>query len=281
MYSSTNLRLKQALVGTSVGRWLENIREYTAVWKAMGSMPEKGSQIFQDRCGRILLSSLCRPDRMFIDVGAHIGSVISSVQHSVPGVGIVAIEADPQKANWLTKKFPSVQVHNCAVGNSQGEVEFEIDLERPGYSSLSSNLKVQRKVRTIRVAIQRLDELYTGTKPVDVMKIDVEGMELAVLQGSAELIGRCRPTVYFESGPQGGTAYGFTRDQLFEWFSQHDYQIFVPNRVAHEGTPLTVGEFIESHYYPQRTLNYFAVAAERRMEIRDRARMILGVIPNE
>ena len=280
MNNSIILRCKQMLVGTAAGRWLEILREDRALRQAMRSAPEKGSRMFQDRCGRILLAALCRPDRVFMDVGAHIGSIIASVRHRLPGVEIVAVEAVPEKAEWLKKKFPDVQIHNCAVGNAQGEAEFQVDLDRPGFSSLASDRKDRGNVRTIRVPIRRLDELYTGTKPVDLIKIDVEGMELPVLQGADALIARCRPTVYFESGLEGGAAFGFTSEQLFDWFAQHDYQIFVPNRVAHDGMPLAPDSFIEAHHYPQRALNYFAVAAERRLEVRDRARLIFGVKPN-
>jgi len=210
------LRFKQILVGTLAGRLLENIRENLALWKAMRSMPEQGSWLFQDRCGRLLLSSLCEPDRVFMDIGAHIGSVISSVRYRIPGATIVAVEADPEKADWLKKKFPGVQVHNCTVGSSQGEAEFQVDLDRPGFSSLASDLKSRSKVRTIPVPIQRLDDLYTGTKAVGLIKIDVEGMELAVLQGATNLLARSRPIVYFESGPCGGAAFGFTIEQLFD-----------------------------------------------------------------
>jgi hypothetical protein len=35
--------------------------------------------------------------------------------------------------------------------------------------------------------------------------------------------------------------------------------------------------FIDSHIYPRRCTNYFAIPSERRIEIRDRARDILGI----
>lgn len=279
MHNSIILKFKQMLVGTLAGRMLETAREDLALWKAMHSAPEQGSRLFQHRCGTILLSSLCEAERAFIDVGAHIGSIVASVLRTSPGVTIVAIEADPEKAGWLEKRLPHIQVHTCALGAREGEVEFQLDLIRPGFSSLASDMKSRSKVKTIRVPMRRLDDLYTGTKLVGLIKIDVEGMELAVLQGATGVVAHSRPVIYFESGPGGGPAFGFTSEQLFDWFEQHNYQVFVPNRVAHDGTPLQRGGFVESHFYPQRTLNYFAIPAERRLEIRDRARKILGVNP--
>ncbi|MDZ4817343.1 MAG: FkbM family methyltransferase [Planctomycetota bacterium] len=276
MHNSFGLRIKHLLTPTIAGRWLENAREQMDLWKAMHGQSEKGSLLFQNRCGRILLASLCRPGRVFMDVGAHIGSVIASVNHCVSNARIIAIEADPEKAHWLKATFPSVLIHNCAVGAQEGEVQFDIDLEKPGFSSIASNLKQPREVRSIRVPMHRIDTLYVGTTPVDLIKIDVEGMELAVLQGTANLIARHRPTVYFESALQSN-AFGFTCMDLYNWFAERKYQIVIPNRVAHDGVPLSRDGFAEAHHFPQRTLNYFAIPTERRLDIRDRARVILGV----
>jgi FkbM family methyltransferase len=46
------------------------------------------------------------------------------------------------------------------------------------------------------VPLVPLDSLVNGR--VDVLKIDVEGMEMAVLAGAASLIAKHRPTVYLE-----------------------------------------------------------------------------------
>jgi hypothetical protein len=81
----------------------------------------------------------------------------------------------------------------------------------------------------------------------------------------------------FESGPRGGEAMGFSKESLYDWFSEREYEVVVPNRLAHNGPPLQRDNFLESHYFPFRTLNYFAVPAERRIEIRDRARRALSI----
>jgi hypothetical protein len=54
-----------------------------------------------------------------------------------------------------------------------------------------------------------------------------------------------------------------------------DYSVIVPNRLAHDDDGLTTAGFVESHLYPRRTTNYFAVPSERRTEFRDKARGIL------
>ena len=55
------------------------------------------------------------------------------------------------------------------------------------------------------------------------------------------------------------------------------YLIFVPDRLAHDAPPLTLEAFLDAHFYPFRTQNFFSVHRERRTEIRDKARNILGI----
>jgi len=40
---------------------------------------------------------------------------------------------------------------------------------------------------------------------------------------------------------------------------------------------MSLEAFNDGHLYPRRTTNYFAVARERREEVRDRARVVLGI----
>jgi hypothetical protein len=81
----------------------------------------------------------------------------------------------------------------------------------------------------------------------------------------------------FESGPPAENGLAYTKDALWQWFADRDYAVVVPNRVAHDDPGLSRDGFVESHLYPRRTTDYFAVAKERRAEVRERARAILNV----
>ena len=83
--------------------------------------------------------------------------------------------------------------------------------------------------------------------------------------------------VLFESGHQGPGLLADRVSELFTWLTTRDYEILVPNRVPHDGPGLSREGFLDSHFYPFRTLNYFAIPTERRVEIRDRARSTLGI----
>jgi len=262
------------LVGTRIGRIALRARDSVALWRAIGRNPEELGTIQNDQCATQLVTRLCKPETSFVDVGAHIGSIIAGVRRHDPSVKIVAVEAVPEKAEGLARRFPRVQIHCCAVGESAGEVPFFVNLKQSGYSSLGARWSGdENSTRCIRVPLRTLDSLI-GSTDVDVIKIDVEGAELGVLRGAEAVIARCRPTIMFESGPPQEDGLGYTKEAIWAWFAERGYRLIVPNRLAHDDHGLGLEGFIESHLFPRRTTNYFAVASERRVELRDRARRI-------
>jgi FkbM family methyltransferase len=187
-------------------------------------------------------------------------------------VQVIAIEAVPDKAAFLAAKFPGIVVHAVAVGREDAEVDFYVDRRLPGTSSLTHQGRSSKQVDHIKVPMRRLDDLVPATMNVGFIKIDVEGAELGALAGASGTVDRCRPAILFESGPDRADI-----GDLFDWFAERSYVILVPNRVAHDGPPLCRESFHESHFYPFRTINYFALPSERRQEYRDRARKAMGV----
>ena len=207
-----------------------------------------------------------------MDVGAHIGSVIAAVRAHDPRTRIAAVEAVPEKAAHLAARFPEIELHQCAVGDEDGRVKFFVDRERPGYSSLTHQDAAAPGVVEIEVRIRRLDDLLADTANIGMIKVDVEGAELQVIRGAAATLERTRPTICFESASPGdGVA------ELFDQLVAFGYELCVPNRVAHDAPGLSRDAFVEAHYYPRRTTDYFAIHVERRAEFRDRARRILGI----
>ena len=269
--------LKEFVVGTSVGRLAVRARDSLELLRSVYASPDDAATLLNDQLALRLVTGLGRAGSTFIDVGAHIGSVMAEVAKADPSIKLVAVEAIPEKCERLRRKFPKAQIHQCAVGDALGEVSFYVDRRQSGYSSLAVRPQGgSADVVQITVPIHRLDELVTASD-VDVIKIDVEGAELGVMRGAEALLGRCRPVLMFESGPPHDDGLGFSKPDMWSWLNAHGYSLLVPNRVAHDGPELSGEGFVESHFYPRRTTNYFAVPAERRIEIRDRARHLLGV----
>ena len=66
------------------------------------------------------------------------------------------------------------------------------------------------------IVIDTLDAMIT--EPVDVLKIDVEGMEMSVLAGADRVIKRSRPLIFIEIANQNTPAFS-------AWLSQAGYQV--------------------------------------------------------
>ena len=193
-------------------------------------------------------------------------------RNSRPSV-IIAVEAIPAKAKALSRRFPSAIIHECAVGEEDGELPFFVDNLQSGYSTLYPHDNTKSGYE-IQVPVRRLGDLIVD-EAVDLIKIDVEGAELGVLKGAGNLLARYKPTVMFESGPE--EVGGYSKSEMWEWLDRAGYAVLLPNRVAHIDPGLSCEGFLEAHLYPRRTTNYFAVSRFRRDEIRARAREILSL----
>ena len=68
---------------------------------ATGQTHNGGRPHANDQLATMLITKICGSHKTFIDVGAHIGSIIAEVHHNDPSTKIVAIKAIPQKV----KKF--------------------------------------------------------------------------------------------------------------------------------------------------------------------------------
>jgi len=270
--------MKQLLLNTMLGHITLDLRDKFKLVSTGLFKPEMVGTLVNDQLASLLITRLCQPNKVFIDVGAHIGSVISEVHLYDKSIEIIAIEAIPEKVNKLKKKFSYAEIHECAVGESEDTVSFFINTAQSGYSSLSSAAMEQSTVKEITVPLKKLDNIITTTNTVDAIKIDVEGAELGVLRGGHKLLTTHRPTIMFESAPiNNDDNLGYTKEALWQYLTEHDYSVLIPNRVAHNDKGLSLDGFLDSHIYPRRTTNYFAVHKTRRVEIRDYARQILKI----
>lgn len=265
--------MKQLLLRTNLGHFFIEARDKLSLVKAALTTAEAVSTVSNDILSTKLITRICSPQKVFIDVGSHIGSIISEVQFHNRSISIVGIEAIPEKVANLRKSFPAASFFECALGDESGEVTFYINEKQSGYSSLlTPKDSTDDNIKKITVPIKKLDDL-AKFQDVDAIKIDVEGAELGVIIGGKDTITNNKPIIMFESAP-GETSI---KEQLWEVFCSLEYGIHLPNRLAHHDSPLSKEYFIDSHEYPRFTTNYFAIPFEKRLEYRNRAREILSI----
>ena len=165
----------------------------------------------------VLLAALLAEGDTFIDVGAHEGHLLEHAVRIAPHGAHVAWEPLPHLAADLRTHFPSVEIRNAALGDETGIADFLHIVDSPGQSGFRDRDFPETTAReTIRVAVERLDDaLERGTAPV-VIKVDVEGAELAVFRGGLETITRHRPCILFEHMIGGAEYYGTRSEDVWD-----------------------------------------------------------------
>jgi FkbM family methyltransferase len=154
---------------------------------------------------RECLDALLKPGDVYIDVGAHIGFHAATAAYRVGAEGrVFAFEADPAVHGRLARnlaQFPWAQAVHGAVWEHSGTLAFERSSfeQESGWGTLC-NVRDLGKGEHVNVRAVSLDDWCRETQivRVDVMKIDAEGSELAVLRGAQRMLDRFHPAIVLE-----------------------------------------------------------------------------------
>ncbi len=129
-----------------------------------------------------------RPEDLFVDIGANIGSY-SVLAAGVVGCKVICFEPVPgtfellERNVYFNRLQDRITRRRCAVGSSEGELRFSSDLD-----TMNRVVGDDYHGNSILVPIDSLDRLLGGFRP-SLWKIDVEGFEEAVLAGAENAIG--------------------------------------------------------------------------------------------
>lgn len=216
--------------------------------------------------GRIeqMMRQVIKKDSNCIDIGCHIGSFLSLLVRLAPEGRHIAFEPVPDKAIWLKKKFPEVEVNALALGDKHDQLTFYQNLSRPGFSGFTKDSSRQDNVVELAVQCERLDNIVRRDCRYDFVKIDVEGAELLVLKGAHEMIARDAPLILFESSHDGAARLGLKREDLFVMFLELGFDVFLIKDFLEKQPPLTLRDFHLAAVYPFRAFNFLAVSRFRR-----------------
>jgi FkbM family methyltransferase len=207
--------------------------------------------------GAVLASTL-HDDGGYVDVGTNRGQVLREAVRIAPRGRHVAFEPIPALAAEVTRLFPQVDCRQRALGASQGSAEFCHFRKLDGWSGLRRSPEIsdeQGEPEFITVEVSTLDAELADITP-SVVKIDVEGAELAVLEGGQSVLSGTRPLVIFEHVSGRSELYGADPGALWDLLTELDYRVF---SLTGDG-PLARSAFSQS----TDVVNWLATPAARR-----------------
>lgn len=170
-----------------------------------------------------------RPGDIVADVGASLGLYTIAIAKRTGSHGTVyAFEPDLQSVNWLRRNVhlnrldDNINIFPAVVAEEIGTVEF-VD----GRGSESHVLGVSSKESTRPVDAVTLDMIFANSR-LDVLKIDVEGYEEAVLRGGRNLLtdaARAPRAIYIEVHPFAWPVFHFSSEGLLGLLASFGYTI--------------------------------------------------------
>ncbi len=133
----------------------------------------------------------------FIDVGANIGLYTWHALERNLDLHVATFEPDPRNTKLLQKSAkrwnaPNLSIHSLAVSNNAGKASFAQDLLSSATGSLDQSdisfteRHFSQQPKRIEVSTTTLDIATREMLSPALIKIDVEGHELEVLEGAAK-----------------------------------------------------------------------------------------------
>ena len=158
---------------------------YVAFRKLKRRLQAKAELRFQREVNSLLESDLV------LDLGANVGDLTELF--ALKGCEVHAFEPEPETFKLLKQRFETyanVHLHNAAVGVQDGEAELVVPSsfrENPRSASKASSITLDRykspnairhNVRVVNI----IDFIYKCQKPPRLIKFDIEGAELDILE---------------------------------------------------------------------------------------------------
>lgn len=174
-----------------------------------------------------VLSRFIKPGMAVLDVGAHIGTHSIPLSKMVsPGGAVLAFEPTLCTFNLLCANIAfsgqqNVYPHRMMVGDENASHAIgQIDMTK---SANFGRINAHEAVKHANGKGIVVDEITIDSLELSachLIKIDVEGSELKVLQGASETIARCSPVIQAECNE------GADPTELLKFFSEREYQTY-------------------------------------------------------
>jgi hypothetical protein len=117
----------------------------------------------------------------------------------------------------------NISIHEVALTNRNiGTIGIQDHPEHGGHNfAVYNDRQIKKSQYIVNVPARTIDSY--NFEDVDVIKIDVEGSELFVIEGAQKTIDKYRPSIQVEIVPKQCSKYGYQPQDLYDFFAQRDY----------------------------------------------------------
>lgn len=187
----------------------------------------------------ILMKKIVRTNDVFLDIGANIGYFSLLVAAGWPSSKVFSFEPVNKLFQQLNKNisinhFSNITPVNAAVG--QINEEKEIFLSAPGNMGMSSFQQPENySGKKEKVKVMAIDHWFktSGLTNIDLIKLDVEGSELAALKGMNEVLQKQRPALVIEINPETLSMFSLKPFEVCNYLNQLNFDGFIITENGH------------------------------------------------
>ncbi len=182
--------------------------------------------------GFVACIEACKNKTCALDIGAHIGLVTMPMSTAMGPEGkVVAFEPSLANRQALTQHLSFNNLTNVVVIDSLigDKIEEKVTFyESAGISGMNTCAPVKsskdyKKSRHYQTTIDEFCKL-NGLMP-NIIKIDVEGWELSVLEGATQVLRTAKPMIFLSVHPKHIQSLGRSTSELQTLLGEVDYEI--------------------------------------------------------
>lgn len=185
-----------------------------------------------------LIRRCLEPEAVFVDIGANIGCHALTAASCVGARGhVMAFEPNRPVRRVLEQNVrlnqfaDQVSIYGCALGSASGRLPLRVPSKASREGSnmgLASLVALDTPHELVEVPVEPLDDVFAKAdlQRCDMIKIDVQGYEAAVLAGMRQVLARYRPLLILEWEAWAWEKAGAKLETVMGSLSQQGYQMY-------------------------------------------------------
>ncbi|MGD8122097.1 FkbM family methyltransferase [Vibrio sp. TRT 2004] len=175
---------------------------------------------------------------VIFDIGSNIGLISLNILNFNPNAKIFAFEPGLHQRSLFEKTIlknellSNIELSSIALSDNKGVHDFVIHDSQHASGDGFFDTGRAGKGKVITVETDTLDNFSSSRdlKSLDLIKIDTEGAELAILKGARDTMCTHRPKVIFEMHKDNLLSAMVNPTEILDYFSNIDYEVYTLTR---------------------------------------------------